>query len=69
MARPQQPTTQKKPDGGNAAPPMALSGAPQAADVAKRAYELWVASGRPQGKDQEHWFQAERELKARKQVH
>jgi DUF2934 family protein len=32
--------------------------------VAARAYEIWVASGRPNGRDQEHWFQAERELGA-----
>jgi hypothetical protein len=31
--------------------------------VAQRAYEIWLASGRPNGKDQEHWFQAERELR------
>jgi DUF2934 family protein len=30
--------------------------------IAARAYEIWVASGRPDGRDQEHWFQAEREL-------
>jgi hypothetical protein len=69
MARAQQPTTQKKTDGGNVAPPISLTGAPKAADVAKRAYELWLASGRAHGRDQEHWFQAERELRGRKQVH
>lgn len=31
--------------------------------IAARAYEIWVASGRPAGRDQEHWFQAERELR------
>jgi hypothetical protein len=31
--------------------------------VAARAYEIWVASGRPSGRDQDHWFQAERELR------
>ncbi len=32
--------------------------------VAARAYEIWQASGRPDGHDQDHWFQAERELRA-----
>jgi Protein of unknown function (DUF2934) len=32
-------------------------------EVATRAYEIWQASGRPNGRDQEHWFQAERELR------
>ncbi len=36
------------------------------ARVAERAYEIWQQSGRPQGRDQEHWFQAERELRAGK---
>jgi Protein of unknown function (DUF2934) len=31
--------------------------------IAARAYEIWQASGRPHGHDQEHWFQAERELR------
>ncbi len=35
--------------------------------IAKRAYEIWLASGRPNGKDQEHWFQAERELRGTQQ--
>lgn len=34
------------------------------AEVAARAYEIWQASGRPDGRDQEHWFQAERELRS-----
>lgn len=32
--------------------------------VAARAYQIWQASGRPNGRDQEHWFQAERELRS-----
>lgn len=31
--------------------------------IAARAYEIWQASGRADGHDQEHWFQAERELR------
>ena len=30
--------------------------------IAARAYELWEARGRPEGSDQEDWFEAEREL-------
>ena len=33
--------------------------------IAERAYQIWLASGRPDGQDQEHWFQAERELRMR----
>jgi hypothetical protein len=33
--------------------------------IAARAYEIWQASGRLDGHDQEHWFQAERELRGR----
>jgi hypothetical protein len=32
--------------------------------IAERAYQIWQASGRRDGHDQEHWFQAERELRA-----
>lgn len=30
--------------------------------IAKRAFEIWVAKGKPSGKDLENWNQAEREL-------
>ncbi|HEX9242154.1 MAG TPA: DUF2934 domain-containing protein [Anaeromyxobacter sp.] len=66
MARAQQPTSARKTDGGNAAPPVSSLGSPRPADVATRAYELWQKNGRPHGKDQEHWFQAEQELRGRK---
>ncbi len=32
--------------------------------VRQRAYELWEASGCPQGFEAEHWCQAEREVAA-----
>ena len=32
------------------------------ADVARRAYELYLARGRQDGHDSEDWLQAEREL-------
>jgi Protein of unknown function (DUF2934) len=31
--------------------------------IAERAYQIWQASGRPDGRDADHWFQAERELR------
>jgi len=33
-------------------------------DVARRAFEIFLAEGRPIGRDAEHWLQAERELVA-----
>jgi hypothetical protein len=38
------------------------SASPTHQQIAKRAFELWVAKGRPHGKDEENWRQAEREL-------
>ena len=32
-------------------------------DIKKRAYELWEAAGRPLGKADDHWLQAEAEIK------
>ena len=29
--------------------------------VAERAYAIWESSGKPEGRDMEHWFQAEAE--------
>jgi hypothetical protein len=31
-------------------------------DIRARARQLWEQAGRPQGRDEEFWFQAEREL-------
>jgi Protein of unknown function (DUF2934) len=30
--------------------------------IARRAYEIWEAEGRPDGRDREHWEAASREL-------
>jgi hypothetical protein len=30
--------------------------------VARRAYEIWQAQGRPHGQDKEHWLAAEKEV-------
>jgi hypothetical protein len=32
-------------------------------NIALRAYQLWEAAGRPQGRDEEFYFQAEEELR------
>ncbi len=32
--------------------------------IARRAYEIYEASGRPAGRQQEHWQRAEREIRA-----
>ena len=34
-------------------------------DIAKRAYELWEKSGRPDGCHTEHWLKAEAELRSK----
>jgi hypothetical protein len=52
-------TTQATPSARAAAQ---MAGAPSHERIAARAYEIWQATGRPSGHDQEHWFQAEREL-------
>jgi hypothetical protein len=31
--------------------------------IAQRAFELWKKAGQPQGKETEHWLQAEAEIK------
>ncbi len=33
------------------------------ANIATRAYGLWLASGQEMGHDQEHWFEARRQLR------
>jgi hypothetical protein len=30
--------------------------------IRERAYAIWEASGRPHGRDRDHWFQAVREI-------
>ena len=32
--------------------------------IERRAYELWERDGRPEGRDKEHWQQAEQEIAA-----
>jgi Protein of unknown function (DUF2934) len=35
---------------------------PTPEQIRQRAYELWQAAGRPEGREQEFWHEAEREL-------
>jgi hypothetical protein len=45
------------------ASPLPLPGAPPAGEVARRAYELYLARGGAPGHEQEDWFRAEKELR------
>ncbi len=44
-------------------PPPASGPAPE--KIAARAYQIWLESGRPEGKAEENWYRAERELGGR----
>jgi Protein of unknown function (DUF2934) len=35
---------------------------PSEAEIAIRAYEIWFSRGQETGNDQQHWFEAERQL-------
>lgn len=39
------------------------SAAPTHDEISARARQIWERNGRPDGRDEEHWFQAERELR------
>lgn len=38
------------------------NGAPAHEEIAACAYLIWINEGCPNGRDQEHWFQAETQL-------
>ena len=40
------------------------SSTPRPEQVALLAYHIWEQEGRPPGREQEHWFQAESQIKA-----
>ncbi len=65
MAIPQKArVNESKTNGRTATPPSsAMQVAPPPEKIALRAYELWQESGCPEGKQEEHWFRAERELR------
>jgi hypothetical protein len=47
------------------APPTLIISTPNHADIANRAYELFLSSGARHGRDVDHWLQAETELRER----
>jgi len=54
------------PKGTSAAPTISVEFLPEPSyeEIATRAYTLWVNGGRPAGRDQENWIEAERQLRA-----
>ena len=36
--------------------------APSQPEIETKAYEIWLARGQEPGHDQEHWYEAERQL-------
>jgi hypothetical protein len=42
---------------------MILMSNPSDEQVKARAHQLWEAAGRPEGREHEFWYQAEKELK------
>jgi hypothetical protein len=42
---------------------MAKMAKPTGMDIVRRAYEIWEQAGKPDGKDEEFYHQAERELR------
>jgi hypothetical protein len=46
--------------------PLATAPAPEPTyeEIAARAYDVWIAAGRPEGRDHENWMEAERQLRA-----
>jgi hypothetical protein len=47
-----------------AKPVRTVKAAPCHEEIVVRAYEIWLATGQQPGRDQEHWFRAERELRS-----
>ncbi len=45
-------------------PPKKAKAAPSETEISLKAYEIWLAQGQQPGHDQEHWFQAEQQLRA-----
>ena len=45
-------------------PPKQAKAAPSEAKISMKAYEIWLSQGQKHGFDQEHWFQAEMQLRA-----
>jgi len=43
-------------------PTRQATSSPSDADIATKAYEIWLARGQETGNDQQHWFEARRQL-------
>lgn len=68
--RPQAPAAARPGTPGSSAQPGAPTNSPDLRSViARRAYELYEAAGRPDGQAEAHWLQAEAEVLARAGVH
>ena len=53
-----------RPKGKPAKPSKTVSlAAPSIEQISVRAYEIWLRKGRPIGRDQDNWLEAEAELK------
>lgn len=53
------------PDRDDRSEPMDIRSGPDPDRIAQRAYERYTARGGEEGRDQEDWFEAERELRER----
>lgn len=65
MANPQKARIAESRTDARAVMASAREGTVPAEKIAVRAYEIWQASGCQHGKHEEHWYTAERELRAR----
>jgi hypothetical protein len=55
--------TRRSSEGGGPHAAAAVPGALPYERIAARAYQIWLEAGCPDGRDEEHWYQAERELR------
>ncbi len=62
--RTQAPMPQQRAGKSTASAPPTAAAVPSE-KIAARAYEIWQQSGCPDGKQEEHWYRAERELRER----
>ena len=58
MSRTSPTSPQTKPQTANAQPALPLE------KIASRAYQKWLQNGCKHGCDQQHWFEAEQEIRA-----
>jgi hypothetical protein len=45
-------------------PPKKAKAGPSQTEISMKAYEIWLSQAQEQGHDQEHWFQAEQQLRS-----